>query len=140
MATVPMSLVMKGWQLTLPRRQQYALPPEQITAEMAERAGVEHAVDEHKAISLVNHFAYGTFAGMAYGGVSLLLAPTWYGGVVFGLLAWGGSYLGWLPLLGMRAAAKNEPVGRNAMMIVSHVVWGAVLGGFTAWAAQPGAP
>lgn len=135
-ATVPMSAVMKAAQLALPRWQQYALPPEQITNELAERTGVARHLDrsEKKGVSLFNHFVYGTGMGIAYGGFSLLVAPSALTGVAFGLGVWGASYLGWLPALNMRAAANHEPLGRNVMMVVSHAVWGLALGVFTAWA------
>jgi len=134
LATVPMSLVMKGWQFALPPRQRYKLPPQQITAELAERVQLPHPPQQEKAISLINHFAYGCAAGVGYGAVGLLLPPGLLSGVAFGLAVWGASYLGWLPLLGMRAAAENEPAARNVMMIASHLVWGACLGVGAAWA------
>lgn len=138
LATVPMSAAMKGILATLPRWQQYALPPEQITVELAERAGVAGHLDpsERKAASLVNHFGYGTAMGLVFGCGSLVVKPTLMTGVVFGLGVWGTSYLVGLPALGFRASAPRQPAGRNAMMLASHAVWGLGLGAITAWATR----
>lgn len=135
-ATFPMSAVMKAAELALPRWQQYPLPPEQITEELAQRAGVAQHLDreDKKGLSFLNHLAYGTAMGVIFGAGSLLISPSALTGIAFGVGVWGASYLGWLPALNMRAAAPREPFGRNAMMVVSHVVWGAFLGALTAWA------
>jgi putative membrane protein len=65
-------------------------------------------------------------------GYGLLARRTgWQGvgsGMAFGLAAWCGSYLGWLPAFNMRASAANETARRNAMMIVAHLVWGGAMG------------
>ncbi len=91
---------------------------------------------ETKGVALINHFAYGTGMGVAYGGLCLLVPPHALTGIAFGLSVWGASYLGWLPALHMRAAAPKEPLRRNAMTAVSHVVWGLALGAFTTWATR----
>jgi uncharacterized membrane protein YagU involved in acid resistance len=49
-------------------------------------------------------------------------------GAAFGLAVWAGSYLGLLPVLGILRPATEHPARRNALMIASHVVWGAVAG------------
>jgi hypothetical protein len=41
---------------------------------------------------------------------------------------WAGSYLGWLPAAGILSPATEHPARRNALMIASHVVWGAAAG------------
>ena len=51
-ATAPMSLSMLlGWRL-LPKREQYHLPPRQITEKMAERVGIEDRLNENELIGL----------------------------------------------------------------------------------------
>jgi hypothetical protein len=49
-------------------------------------------------------------------------------GAGFGVAVWAGSYLGWLPAAGILSPATEHPPRRNALMIASHVVWGATAG------------
>jgi len=129
-ATIPMSAVMKTWQQLLPVSEQYALPPKLITQELAEQAGVASDLDreELQAATLFNHFAHGAAAAAVYGALARGAHANVTTGVAFGGGVWAVSYLGWLPLLGMRAAATREPAGRNAMMLAAHLVFGGMLG------------
>ena len=52
-------------------------------------------------------------------------------GVGYGLAVWAGSYLGFLPALGLHPPATRESPGRNVMNIGAHLVWGATLGAVT---------
>ena len=49
-------------------------------------------------------------------------------GALFGLVVWGVSYLGWMPAAKFPTAASEEPARRNLLMIVAHLIWGAVTG------------
>ena len=49
-------------------------------------------------------------------------------GIVFGIVVWFANYLGWLPAVGISEAATRQPIRRNTLMIVAHVIWGAVTG------------
>ena len=49
-------------------------------------------------------------------------------GIGFGLAVWGGSYLGWIPALGILRPANRHPPRRTSLMIASHMVWGGALG------------
>lgn len=131
-ATAPMTLVMVIVHRLLPGDEQYPLPPYEIAREMSEGAGAEqHADDEqeHVQLALISHFAFGAGAGGVYGllgkAIPLSGAP---GGIVYGLVVWGANYLGLLPATGLYHSPVREPLGRHAMMIAAHVVWGAVLG------------
>jgi putative membrane protein len=129
------TLFMTGFMLlmhrVLPRWQRYALPPERITKEFAERTDVDKHMDKKQLLgtTLVFHFGF----GMSMGAIYDLLAqkvplPAALKGLVFGLIVWTASYMGWLPVLGFREAAPKEPQGRNILMIAAHVVWGTVTG------------
>lgn len=130
-ATVPMTLVMEALHRTLPPREQYPLPPREITEEVAEKAGInEHLQEsERRALTWISHFGYGATMGALY-------APLTYhyrfdpliGGVSYGLAVWAGSYLGWLPAADILRPATEHPPRRNALMITAHVVWGATAG------------
>ena len=133
-ATAPMTLAMKLMHASLPRHEQYPLPPRQVTEGMAEKAGVNEHLDEEEraAATWVSHFAYGTACGALYGalseGLDTLDVPPALAGVGFGLAVWAGSYLGWLPAAGIISPATEHPPRRNALMIAAHVVWGATAG------------
>lgn len=129
--TVAMTAAMAGMHRRLPLWQQYALPPRMIVEDAAEEADLDDDLssDDKEALAWLSHFGYGSLLGMAYG--LLARKPFWRGvggGMAFGLAAWGGGYLGWLPALNMRASATKEPAERIAMMIAAHLVWGGATG------------
>lgn len=75
-----------------------------------------------------SHFAYGALCGMIFA----CLEPSRdrraiRQGVFFALAVWAISYLGWLPAVGLHRSAKDEPAGRNATMLIAHVVWGTAM-------------
>lgn len=111
-------------------REQYPLPPEQITEHAAEAVGLEgvaHEQPKRKAASVLNHFAYGAAAGALYAPLLPWRAPPLLKGVLFGCGVWSGSYLGLLPALGLLDSATHHPARRNLLMIVAHCVWGGAL-------------
>lgn len=130
-ATVPMTLIMVWGHRMLPRREQYPLPPSEIVQVAGEEIGIEQQIseDQHIAVSLVAHFAYGSTTGAMYAPLmSRLPFPTVLNGIVYGLVVWAASYIGWLPAVGILRPATEHPLRRNAIMVGSHVVWGAALG------------
>src|ERR1700730_15437690 len=130
-ATLPMTIFMLATQRFLPKRQQYRLPPEMITSELAHRAHIRHHLNKQLILgaTLVSHFGYGAAMGAAYGPLHKRVPlPTIAQGILFGLVVWAASYLGLLPLLGISASGDREPLRRNLMMIAAHTVWGAAMG------------
>jgi putative membrane protein len=130
-ATAPMSLTMLvGWML-LPKREKYPLPPRLITEEITERAGLEDEMTENQLVGLTvfSHFGYGALFGSIYAplseGVPLHSSLK---GILAGLAVWVGSYLGWLPAVGILRPATRHPWRRNLLMILAHIVWGVTLG------------
>jgi putative membrane protein len=133
-ATAPMSLSMLvGWTL-LPRREKYPLPPRLITEEITERVGIEDKLTENELVGLTifSHFGYGALFGSIYALFSgrLPVHSSLKGGLA-GLAVWVGSYLGWLPAIGILRPATRHPWRRNLMMILAHLVWGVTLGEIT---------
>jgi len=129
-ATLPMTVWMLGAQQLLPEREQYPLPPENITANAAEKVGLDVvADDEHarQAVSTFNHFAYGAVVGAAYTPLRNLPGPPVLKGVAFGLCVWLFSYLKLLPALHLLSSAKHHPMRRNWLMIIAHFIWGGTL-------------
>jgi hypothetical protein len=128
LATVPMTVVMTALRRELPGARRQEIPPRQITRRVLARAGVAKALDSEQisAATYGAHVGYGAALGAAYPAfASRLDGPPALKGALFGLLVWGGSYLGWLPAAGILRSAVREPAGRNVMMIGAHLVWGA---------------
>jgi putative membrane protein len=135
-ATLPMTAAMEAMFRWLPRREQYALPPGEITAKLTDELGVNDQMDvqQHLALTLFNHFAYGAAAGSLYGVIvdavqgKAQLGPPAIQGSVWGIIVWTVSYLGLLPALGVLRPATQHPGRRNLLMISAHLIWGSVLG------------
>jgi hypothetical protein len=129
-ATAPMTAAMKALQHQSPAARRRAIPPREITRELARRAGIQPARNgaAEDAATTLNHFGYGGAVGALYPYTAARLpAPALVRGFVFGIGVWAASYLGWLPATGILRPATREPAGRNAMMIGAHLVWGATL-------------
>lgn len=119
-----------GWTL-LPRRQQYHLPPRMVTEKIAERVGLEDDMTEDQLVGLTifSHFGYGALFGAVYALYEERVPMhSSLKGALTGLAIWIGSYLGWLPALGILRPATRHPWRRNLMMILAHFVWGITLG------------
>ena len=131
-ATGPMTAVMVAAHDALPPHERHGLPPEHVTANAARAAGAHEAAQlrERRVLATIPmHFGYGAAMGAAYGALAPHVpGPGVAKGVAFGLAVWAGSYLGWLPAMGLHPPATQESAGRNAMMIGAHVVWGVVTG------------
>ena len=130
-ATLPMTMFMLLMQRILPEWQQFALPPERITTELATRANVAQQMDKPQRIgtALVSHFGYGGNMGALYVPFARKVAlPPAAKGAIFGLLVWAGNYLGLLPALKISEAAPQQPLRRNVLMVAAHLIWGTTLG------------
>jgi len=84
---------------------------------------------EMVAVTLLSHFGYGAAAGAVYSllekNIPLEAAIK---GALAGVAVWVGSYLGWLPAMGILTPATRHPLRRNLLMIVAHLVWGVTMG------------
>jgi len=131
-ATAPMTAAMAALHRELPPHERHPLPPREITERTAVRAGATAAVDteeKREASTWVSHFGYGAASGALYGLIARRLpGPPVARGVLWGMVVWAGSYLGWLPLTGIRASATRQPPRREAVMIAAHVVFGGATG------------
>jgi len=130
-ATAPMTFVMDVQYRFLPFHQKQNLPPKKIAMRMASKLGIRLPFLRKKQrtlATLLSHFGYGAAAGAAYPILARnILASDIYKGSAYGLMVWVGSYLGWLPAAGIWRP-KEEAAPRHALMITSHLVWGALLG------------
>jgi hypothetical protein len=129
-ATAPMTAAMLAMHRRLPSRQRYPLPPRLITEELADRAGADHArAATMTAAAWLAHVGYGGATGALLAPLARRVPlPRSATGAGFGVLVWGVSYLGWLPAARILRPATEHPARRNALMIASHLVWGAACG------------
>ncbi|MFN3650485.1 MAG: DUF1440 domain-containing protein [Armatimonadota bacterium] len=133
LATAPMTAAMLALHRLVPPPEREPLPPEEITQELAARSGAGELPEPAlNAATVAAHFAYGAAAGGVYGALSpeARRRPV-ATGIGFGLAVWTVSYLGWLPAGGILEPATRQPASENALMIASHVVWGAITGALT---------
>ena len=49
-------------------------------------------------------------------------------GMLFAVVVWALSYLGWLPALKILPPAHEHSARRNVFMIAAHLIWGSVMG------------
>ncbi|MBA3868933.1 MAG: DUF1440 domain-containing protein [Anaerolineae bacterium] len=129
-STTAMTVVMQQLFSRLPPDEQYPLPPEEI-ATIAEVKVLGRTLnsEQHMAWTVFSHFGYGmTLAGIYSWIAERLPFTPIVSGVLYGLLVWAGSYMGWLPAFHVLRPATEFPPARRRLMIIAHIVWGAVLG------------
>lgn len=129
-STTAMTIVMELLYGRLPRDDQYPLPPEEIaTVAEIKMWGKPLDAPQHMILTLVSHFGY----GISLTGIFSLIAnhlpfmPV-FNGILYSLVVWTASYMGWLPALKVLRPATEFPSARNGLMVFSHVIWGALLG------------
>ena len=131
-ATAPMTATMAALHRQLPAHERQPLPPREVTVRTANRLGAAAATDteeEKETATWVSHFGYGAGTGALYGLIGdRFPGPAVARGVLWGLTVWAVSYLGWLPLTGIRRSATRQPPRREAVMIAAHIVFGATTG------------
>jgi hypothetical protein len=132
-ATFPMSAAMLALHECGPLSESNPLPPELITRSVVNRTSRGRKLkDERKVeLAIAAHFGYGAATGALFG----LVTPPRMNpgaaaalGAAYGVGVWAASYFGWVPALDVLPSANRFSKYRNAMMITSHVVWGASLG------------
>jgi len=126
-----MTLFMLGAHRFLPFHQRRSLPPKAITMDLLRKVHLKQHLNrkERKRAPWIAHVAYGTGVGATYGSFARFIPlPAPVKGVIFALLVWAGSYLGWLPAFNVSGSAPDEPMRRNLLMIAAHMVYGAAVG------------
>ena len=132
-AGAPMGMFMLAVHSFLPKWQQYPLPPLLIVKSLASRVGLKKEMtgQQERISTVVAHFIYSGFVGIFYRPLTKKIAlPTLIRGTIFGVLIWGISYLVLVPLLNIprSSSAQEQPLQRNLMMIVAHIIWGVITG------------
>lgn len=108
------------WRLhrRLPHAERYPLPPREILQEVSGRT---HGVGDR---TVAAHFGFGALAGALLAAANVPARPLPMAAAGVGV--WAGSYMGWIPALGILRPASGHPLRRNALMTGVHLVWGAV--------------
>lgn len=108
------------WRLhrRLPETQRYPLPPREILQEVTGRR------DGVGDLTTAAHFGFGALAGALLAAANVPARPAPMAAAGVGI--WAGSYLGWVPALGILKPASAHPLRRNALMAGVHLMWGAV--------------
>jgi len=126
-ATAPMTAAMVAMHRDLPDRLAWPLPPRPLTRRATRAAGLPWP--RHPALrtgeTMAAHFGYGAFAGAGYAAWRAHVGGGPLSGVGYGLAVWAGSYLGWIPAVGLLPPATRHPARRVGLMLAAHVVWGA---------------
>lgn len=128
LATIPMTLWMLGSDRLLPPSKAQPLPPETITTELADKAGLDEHVDEkpeREQATTWSHYAMG--AAMAVPFMLFGKKQSMKTGLFYGFLVWVMNYVFALPKLGLYPPAKRLPSRMNFIMLVAHFIWGASL-------------
>jgi uncharacterized membrane protein YagU involved in acid resistance len=122
-------------QRLLPRREQSTLEPRRVSDDMLRKANLDDELSGRgkEQFSVAAHFGYGAGTGMIYALADRLLPlPRGLRGPAYGMLVWAASYAGWLPAAKTLPPPQRRPAGRNLLLIVSHLVWGAATEGMVA--------
>ena len=130
-ATVPMTMVMETLHQRLKGEVPRPLPPREIAEGLAVKFGVHGDLSEldMQNLTLAMHVGYAAFTGAVLSTVGSRTAAKGAGvGALFGLGVWATSYLGWLPVFGVRQPVTYDPVARTGLMIAAHLAWGAAAG------------
>jgi len=115
--TMAMTSAMRRLHARLPAKERYPLTPREIV----DSAGAPQG-EAAKAITIAAHFAYGAACGALLAAADTRMSRA--SGALAGSAVWLGSYMGWIPALGLLTPATDHPLRRNALMVSVHIVWG----------------
>jgi uncharacterized membrane protein YagU involved in acid resistance len=124
--TFAMTAVVRAMHRRLPADERYPLPPREIIeGSLPEAAKDALAEQGRRDVTLAAHFGYGAATGALYA----LFAPggRLLHGAAYGVLVWAVSYFGIMPGLRILRPAHEHPLRRNGLMVVAHLVWGAMM-------------
>ena len=131
-ATVPMTMVMETLHFRLPGEVPRPLPPREVAEGLAVKFGVNRRLSERdmQNLTLALHVGYATVTGVVFSMVPRRRTATGMAaaGAMFGLGVWATSYLGWLPVFGVRQPISYDPLPRTGLMIAAHLAWGVTAG------------
>ena len=115
--TMAMTSAMRRLHRRLPEAERYPLTPREIID-----SAVAPRDELARDLTVAAHFLYGAACGALLAAVNQ--RPGKVQGAAAGAAVWLGSYMGWIPALGILKPATEHPARRNALMIAVHFVWG----------------
>ncbi|HYD50228.1 MAG TPA: hypothetical protein VEB21_17860 [Terriglobales bacterium] len=130
LATLPMTAAMAGLKKLLPWTERYPLHPHLVTEGVLRKAGIaQHLTPAQQQLATTAaHFGYGAAAGSLYPAVSSRVGlSTTTMGALYGLALWAVSYGGWTAAVGIMPSPRQQPPGRQALIVAAHAVWGVAL-------------
>ena len=107
-------------------------PPDKIAGAALDALGVhEPDAKAQDAMATALHFGFGTGSGVLFGVLHRRLpfrAPGTLHGMLFASAMWAASYQGWIPGLNIMPPASEDRPDRPRVMLLVHLVYGAILG------------
>ena len=107
-------------------------PPKQVTVSALRRLRLDPGDEgERNAASTLAHLGFGAGMGSLFSAARAQLRPPGpkvVQGVAYGLAIWALGYKGAIPALGILPPPEHDRPGRQPVMVLAHVVYGAVLG------------
>ncbi len=107
-------------------------PPDKIAGAALDALGVhEPDAKAQDAMATALHFAFGTGSGVLFGVLHRRLpfrVPGALHGMLFAAIIWAASYQGWIPGLDIMPPASEDRPDRRRVMLLVHLVYGAILG------------
>ena len=120
--TLAMTAAMRRMHDRLPEKERYPLTPRELVDIAADTVDVALPNETAKDVTTAGHFLYGAASGALLGAANIAMGPV--SGGVAGVTVWLGSYMGWIPGMGLLKPATQHPVRRTALMLAAHLVWG----------------
>ncbi len=106
--------------------------PKVITESGLEAADVELSEASTNLMSTLAHLGFGSAMGAIFRLVQPKLPlPPVISGPLYGLAIVAASYQGWVPAAGIMPSLSDQAPPRRSQLILSHLVYGAVLGCLT---------
>jgi hypothetical protein len=115
--TMAMTSAMRRLHAQLPEEESYPLTPRELVD-----SAIDPGEEPAKDLTIISHFAYGAACGALIAAANE--RPGAREGAAAGLAVWLGSYMGWIPAVGLLKPATRHPARRNLLMIGVHLVWG----------------
>jgi len=111
-------------------------PPDMIAGAALDAVGVQQRdKGTQDALATLLHFGFGIGSGALFGLLHRRLpfrVPAALHGMIFASLIWVTSYQGWIPALGIMPPASADRPDRPRIMLLAHLIYGALLGGIVA--------
>jgi len=119
-------------------------PPDKIARAALDALGV-HEPDKKSqdALASLLHLGFGMGCGALFGLLHRRLpfrAPGALHGMLFACVIWAASYQGWIPGLDIMPPASEDRPDRPRVMLLVHLVYGAILGNIVARRQPPPGP